>query len=248
MLSTMKYKWRRSRRKDQHHKGQFIRSRTFLLWFFRLLLILLVIDAFYLIHIWPDWTTFRKGTVQKSNFIKNYQRQQHRLPPLRWQPVRLNTIPHRLRHAVIVAEDARFYSHNGFDIFAFQEAMQSNLEKGRFKYGGSTISQQTVKNMFFSASRNPLRKWHELIFTIGMELNVSKDRIMETYLNIAEFGKGIYGVEAAAHAYWNIPVNNISVQQAIELAATLPSPVKHNPATRTQTFMRRVKKITAYVR
>ena len=152
-----------------------------------------------------------------------------------------------MRHAVIVAEDARFYSHNGFDVFAFQEAMQSNLEKGRFKYGGSTISQQTVKNMFFNSSRNPLRKWHELIFTIGMEFNVSKDRIIETYLNVAEFGKGIYGVEAAARSYWNIPVNRLTTQQAIELAATLPSPVKHNPHTRTRTFLRRIKKISAYM-
>ena len=246
MLSTLKYKWRRSRRK-QTKQGLFNRSRTLLLWSFRLLLLMLVIDAFYLVHIWPDWTSFKNGSVKKSNFIKNYQVRQHKLAPLKWQPVRLGNIPHRLRHAVIVAEDARFYSHNGFDIFAFQEAMQSNLEKGRFKYGGSTISQQTVKNMFFSASRNPLRKWHELIFTIGMELNVSKERIMETYLNVAEFGKGIYGVEAAARAYWNIPVTNINVQQAIELAATLPSPVKHNPATRTRAFMRRVKKIHAYM-
>lgn len=247
MLSNIKYKWRHYRRENKRQKNWFGRSRKLLLWSFRILLIMLIVDAFYLVHIWPDWTNFKKGTIQKSNFIKNYQSQHSNLPSLKWNPVRLRDIPHRLRHAVIVAEDARFYSHNGFDIFAFQEAMQHNLEKKRFKYGGSTISQQTVKNMFFSASRNPLRKWHELAFTIGMEFNVSKDRIMETYLNVAEFGKGIYGVEAASRAYWNIPVSRISVQQAIELAATLPSPVKHNPATRTHTFIRRVKKIRAYI-
>ena len=249
MLSTLKYKWRRFKRKNQPSPW-FSRSRKVLLWSFRALLLFLVIDTFYLFHIWPDWQSFNKGTIKKSNFIKNYQvqyRQQNNLPPLYWRPVTLNNIPHRLRHAVIVAEDARFYSHNGFDVFAFQEAMQSNLEKGRFKYGGSTISQQTVKNMFFNSSRNPLRKWHELIFTIGMEFNDSKDRIIETYLNVAEFGKGIYGVEAAARSYWNIPVNRLTTQQAIELAATLPSPVKHNPHTRTRTFLRRIKKISAYM-
>ena len=250
MLSPLKFKWHRYKQKRPPGKGWLNRSHKLLVWSCRIFLLLVVIDSFYLITLWPDWEAFNKGKVRKSNFIKNYQAQsqtQKNLPPLKWNPVRLHNIPHRLRHAVIVAEDARFYSHNGIDVFAFQEAMQHNLEKMQLRYGGSTVSQQTVKNMFFNSAKNPLRKWHELIFTLGMEFNSSKNRILETYLNVAEFGKGIYGVEAATRSYWNIPVYKITTQQAIELAATLPSPVKHNPDTRTPAFMRRVNKISAYM-
>lgn len=125
--------------------------------------------------------------------------------------------------------------------------MDHNIEKLEMKYGASTISQQTVKNMFFSASRDPLRKWHELIFTISMEFFVPKKRILETYLNIAEFGPGIYGVEAASRRYWGIPASKLSPRQATELAATLPSPKKHNPQTRSRYFKRRANKIQRHM-
>ena len=148
--------------------------------------------------------------------------------------------------ALIVAEDANFYSHRGVDIDALKEAMEYNLSEKRLIYGGSTISQQTVKNVFLSPSRNPLRKWHELVLTIGMERSLSKKRILEHYINVAEFGRGIYGVDAAARYYWGIPASRLSIRQAIELAATLPSPVDNNPKTRTNFFNRRIKKIRRY--
>ena len=148
--------------------------------------------------------------------------------------------------ALIVAEDSRFYTHAGVDLEAFQAAMEENISKKQFIYGGSTISQQTVKNMFLSASRNPLRKWHELVITLGMERNLSKKRILEIYLNVAEFGRGVYGVEAASLHYWGVPSSELSARQAIELAATLPSPIKHNPATRTRAFENRVRRISRY--
>lgn len=148
--------------------------------------------------------------------------------------------------AIIVAEDARFYSHSGIDMEALKAAMEYNLSEKRFIYGGSTISQQTVKNIFLSPSRNPLRKWHELLLTIGMERKLSKKRILELYLNVAEFGRGIYGVEAAARYYWGISAARLSARQSIQLAATLPSPVTHNPDTRTKIFNKRVRKISRY--
>ena len=215
-------------------------------WGIRVGLVLLALDLFYLIHIWPDWQEFNQGPIAKSRFIESYETRRKidkTLPQLRWRPVPLSRIPKKIQRAVIVAEDARFYTHNGFDVIAFREAMDYNLQKGKMKYGASTLSQQTVKNMFFSASRNPLRKWHELIFTLGMEFNVSKQRILETYLNIAEFGKGIYGVEAAAQHYWNQNVSSLNRWQAAQLAATLPSPVKHNPATRSKAFLQRAQRV-----
>ena len=215
-------------------------------WFWLLALIVVVLDVAYLVAIWPDWSVMRGARHVKSNFMQEYEQRRSndpRLPPLRWDPVPLNDIPAHLRQAVIVAEDARFYQHSGFDFLAFKEAMTTNLELGNFRYGASTISQQTVKNMFFSGSRSVLRKWHELVVTLGMELNVSKHRILQTYLNIAEFGPGVYGVEAAAQHYWGIPVSALTERQAVQLAATLPSPIKDNPATRTARFEDRVSRI-----
>lgn len=234
------------RQSHRRSRSPFKAYRRYLRWSVRLGLVLIALDVFYLIHIWPDWEQFSQGPVTKSRFIHNYEAQRKidkSLPPLRWQPVPLSRIPKQVQRAVIVAEDARFYSHHGIDLIAFREAMSYNLQTRQLKYGASTISQQTVKNMFFSASRNPLRKWHELILTIGMEFNVSKKRILMTYLNIAEFGEGIYGIEAAAQHYWESGVSSLNYWQAAQLAATLPSPLKHNPATYTPTFIHRARKI-----
>ena len=222
---------------------------TTLRWSWKILLLVFVMDTGFLIGIWPDWKIYAEGPIQQSSFIRNYisEHYHHRdWPNLRWQPVSINKIPRYMPRALIVAEDARFYSHSGIDTDALKRAMEYNLSEQRFVFGGSTISQQTIKNIFLSPSRNPLRKWHEFVLTIGMERNLRKKRILELYLNIAEFGRGIYGVNAAAQYYWGIPASRISVKQAIELAATLPAPVNHNPATRTKFFLKRVKKIARY--
>ncbi len=218
-------------------------------WSWRVLVVLIMMDLGYLIGIWPDWELYVDGPIQRSSFILSYEFDQHRhadWPKLRWNPVSIAAIPRSMVRAVIVAEDARFYEHEGVYIEALKEAMEYNLSEKRLVYGGSTISQQTVKNVFLNPSRNPLRKWHELLLTIGMERNLSKQRILEHYLNVAEFGRGIYGVDAAARYYWNIPASRLTSRQAIELAATLPSPIENNPKTRTPSFQNRVKKIRRY--
>ena len=223
-------------------------TRT-LRWGLRLLPILIMMDLGYLIGIWPDWELYTEGPIQRSSFIRSYESEQYRhadWPELRWNQVSIETIPQDLIRAVIVAEDARFFEHDGVDIDALTDAMEYNLSEKRLVYGASTISQQTVKNIFLSPSRNPLRKWHELLLTIGMERNLSKRRILEHYLNVAEFGRGIYGVDAAARHYWGIPASRLTSRQAIELAATLPSPVRNNPATRARSFQSRVTKIRRY--
>ena len=215
----------------------------------KILLLIFVMDTGYLIGIWPNWKIYAEGPIQQSNFIRNYitEHYHHRdWPRLHWRPVSVNVIPKHMIRALIVAEDARFYSHSGIDTDALQEVMEYNLTKNRFVYGGSTISQQTIKNIFLSPSRNPFRKWHEFVLTMGMERNLTKQRILEQYLNIVEFGRGIYGVNAAAQYYWGIPASELSVWQSVELAATLPAPVKHNPNTRTKFFLKRVKKIGRY--
>lgn len=222
---------------------------TALKWSWKIALLIFVMDTGYLIGIWPNWKIYAEGPIQQSNFIRTYISDHYRhrdWPELRWQPVSINEIPKHMLHAIIVAEDARFYSHSGIDTDALKSVIEYNLSIGRIAYGGSTLSQQTIKNIFLSPSRNPIRKWHEFVLTLAMERNLSKKRILELYLNIAEFGRGIYGVAAAANYYWGIKVSELSRQQALELAASLPSPVKHNPETRTKTFLNRVKKIKRY--
>lgn len=246
-LYRFKCYFRPRRRKRQTKVFRWWRS---LRWAGFILLILLAVDLFYLSLQWPDWKEIGRGTVPQSAFIQQYQqrRQQDKsLPPLHWQPVSRRHMPKHLKRAVIVAEDSRFYQHQGFDLKAFQSAMNHNLQVQKFKYGASTISQQTIKNLYLSSSRSPLRKWHELVMTMAMELNLSKDRILELYLNIAEFGQGVYGVEAAAQHYWQVPVSSLQPWQSTQLAACLPSPVKHNPKTGTKRFYKRARKIFRYV-
>jgi monofunctional biosynthetic peptidoglycan transglycosylase len=220
-------------------------------WSFYLLLLLVLVDGGYLASIWPDWRSYQQGPIQPSTFIRDYQSEQlvkPDLPQLRWNPVALQRIPESMIRAVIVAEDSRFYSHGGVDWEALGDAMEYNLARGRMVYGGSTISQQTAKNLFLSPSRNPLRKWHELILTLAMEHHLSKRRIMEYYLNVAQFGRGIFGVDAAARRYWGIPANRLSRRQAIELAASLPSPSATNPSARSKTYLNRINKINRHFR
>ena len=219
-------------------------------WALYLALLFILVDAFYLALVRPDWSRLAQGPIPKSRFISEYQkaqRQDRTLPPLQWRPVPLASIARSVRQAVIIAEDSRFYEHEGFDLIAFKEAMDYNLARGRFVLGASTISQQTTKNLLLSSSRNPLRKWHELILTWDMERHLRKDRILEIYLNIAEFGRGIYGVEAAARIYWQKPASALTWSEAAELAATLPGPKQHNPTTRTKRFRQRAQKIMRFI-
>lgn len=214
-------------------------------WTLRLLVAALVVDLLYLASIWPDWAALRKGPVPQTNFMVSYEsaRVRHHWPRVAWHPVSLSQVPRILVRAVLIGEDSRFYIHHGFDFVAIRDAWDYNWAEGRIVFGASTISQQTVKNLFLSPSRNPLRKWHEAVLTWGLEHHLTKNRILEIYLNTAEFGRGIYGVDAAARAYFGEPVSALTLPQAAELAATLPGPVKNNPRTRSRYFVRRAHKI-----
>ena len=212
-------------------------------------------DALYLAWLWPDWSTLARGPIPKSRFIQSYEESladeardgKRDLPALRWTPVPLPRIPRIVQRAVILAEDVRFYEHDGIDLEALQDAANYDLNKGRIALGGSTISQQTAKNLFLWPARSPLRKWHELVLTLAMERRLSKSRILEIYLNVAQFGRGIYGVEAAARNYWSVSASALNRRQAAELAASLPSPDQNNPQTRSARFERRADKVERYL-
>jgi monofunctional glycosyltransferase len=146
----------------------------------------------------------------------------------RYRFVPLNEISPDFQHAVIAAEDARFYEHHGFDWHAIQIAAEDDLEGGRTR-GGSTLTQQLVKNLFFGTNRSFLRKGAEASLVPVAELVLGKQRILELYLNVVEWGPGIYGAEAASRYYYRTPARACDRQQASRLAAILPSPLKRRP-------------------
>jgi monofunctional glycosyltransferase len=142
--------------------------------------------------------------------------------------VPLSQISPDFQHAVIAAEDARFYQHNGFDWQAIQSAAKDDMEGSRIR-GGSTLTQQLVKNLFFGTGRSILRKGAELTLVPVAELVLGKKRILELYLNVVEWGPGVYGAESASRYYYRTSARNIDREQSARLAAILPLPLKRRP-------------------
>jgi monofunctional biosynthetic peptidoglycan transglycosylase len=146
----------------------------------------------------------------------------------RYEFVPLSDIAPDFQHAVIAAEDARFYQHHGFDWEAMEIAAEDDLEGGRIR-GGSTLTQQLVKNLFFGTGRSILRKGAEFALVPVAELVLGKQRILELYLNVVEWGPGVYGAESACRYYYRTSARSIDRQQAAQLAAILPLPRKRRP-------------------
>lgn len=164
---------------------------------------------------------------------------------LRHQWVPYGRISSHLKRAVVAAEDARFLDHEGFDWEAIQKAMARNERRGRIVAGASTISQQLAKNLFLSSSRSWLRKAEEALITWMLETSMSKRRILELYLNFAEWGDGIFGAEAAARYHFGVPAAALSAEQAAWLAAILPSPRRYERGRTTAYIDGRVGTILA---
>lgn len=154
--------------------------------------------------------------------------------------------------AVIASEDGRFYSHHGFDFKAIESAARRNItEKGKNKLGGSTITQQTAKNVFLWPGRSWLRKGLEAYFTMLIELTWTKERILEVYLNSIEMGEGIYGAEAVAQEHFRIPAEQLTESQCALIAATLPNPRRFsslNPSSYVKKRQRQIVREMRYVR
>jgi monofunctional biosynthetic peptidoglycan transglycosylase len=140
----------------------------------------------------------------------------------RWVP--LKKISPYLRQAVVLAEDDRFYEHSGYDWEAIKKAAQVDWKKKRFARGASTITQQLAKNLYLSSAKNPLRKIKEFFIALKLERELSKDRILEIYLNVIEWGNGIYGAEAAAKHYFNTSAVSLDKYQAAFLSAIISKP------------------------
>jgi len=152
---------------------------------------------------------------------------------IRFQWVPYERISTHLKRAVIAAEDAKFLEHEGFDWEGIAKAREKNERKGRVVAGGSTITQQLAKNLFLSPSKSYVRKAQEAIIALMLEALLPKRRILELYLNVIEWGNGVFGAEAAAKRYFGIPASQLSAEQAARLAAMIPSPrrFERNPGS-----------------
>ncbi|WP_310446529.1 monofunctional biosynthetic peptidoglycan transglycosylase [Thiobacillus sp.] len=176
-------------------------------------------------------------------------RQQDKNPDaeLRHKWVPYDRISSHMKRAIVAAEDAKFNKHEGFDVEGIEAAVKKNLKKGRLVAGGSTISQQLAKNLFLSGERSFIRKGQEAIITLMIEATWSKRRILEVYLNVIEWGNGIYGVEAAARRYYKIPAAKLNRDQAARLAAMVPNPRWYENHRSSRGYQRRVAVIKRYM-
>jgi monofunctional biosynthetic peptidoglycan transglycosylase len=200
--------------------------------FFRFLLLWLVVGLFVawsfaaLLLVSARWIDPPTTAVQMQRRLQSWFHSGAYHKHYKFVP--MHQISPDLQHAVVAAEDARFYQHHGFDWHAIQLAAEEDLEGGKIR-GGSTITQQLVKNLFFGTSRSFVRKGAEVMLVPVAEAVLSKQRILELYLNVVEWGPGIYGAESASRYWYHAPARSVGRQQAAELAAILPAPLKRRP-------------------
>lgn len=181
---------------------------------------------------YPPVSQLKKENPKKTSFMEYREREWQTAgkkirPRQQWVP--LSRISPYLIKAVIIAEDDKFWKHEGFDYEAIQKAMEKDIKTKKFKAGGSTISQQLAKNLYLTPSKNPVRKMKEAILTWRIERTLTKKRIIELYLNVVEWGEGIFGIEAAARHYYGKPAAALGPEEAARLAVVLPNPRKWSP-------------------
>jgi monofunctional biosynthetic peptidoglycan transglycosylase len=202
-----------------------------------LFIALLLYQGWFAAHIWywvghnPDSSSFMRSRLE-------HLRENNPNSSLKQRWTSYARISDELKRAVIVAEDAKFSEHDGFDWEGIQKAMEKNQRRGRVVAGGSTISQQLAKNLFLSGEKNLWRKGEEAVITSMLEMLMDKERILEIYLNIAEWGNGVFGAEAAARHYYGVSAAGLNAEQAAHLAAMLPRPLYYE-RNRDSPFLQR---------
>jgi monofunctional glycosyltransferase len=213
--------------------------------FLRGLVVAASIGFIYIAYVYltlPDVRRLVRENPSTTAFMELRKReaeQAGRSPAIRQRWVPYSQISNNLRRAVLVAEDAAFFDHEGIDLKELRASLEHNWEEGRFERGASTITQQLAKNLYLSPSRNPIRKLKELLITRRLEAALSKRRILELYLNVIEWGDGIFGAEAAARAYFRKPASALSPEESALLAGAIINPREHNPAQPTARLLRR---------
>ena len=189
----------------------------------------------------PDVRPLRKENPKTTAFMELREREADKAgkkPRKLQQWVAYERISPSLKRAVIVSEDAAFFSHEGVDYDELEKSFEDSWKTGKRMRGGSTITQQLAKNLYLSPSRNPVRKIEELLIARRLEVELSKRRILELYLNVIEWGDGIWGAEAAARAYFQKPASALDADESALLAASIINPRRYSPA-RPSTFLLR---------
>jgi monofunctional biosynthetic peptidoglycan transglycosylase len=202
---------------------------TYWLIFISFFFILLVVVYLFVM---PDLSKLIKENPKKTALMECREKAfKEKKKPYRiyqsWVP--FSKISPYLVRAVLIAEDDKFWKHEGFDYEAIQKAVEKDLKAKKFNFGGSTVTQQLAKNLYLSPEKSVIRKISEALITWRMERVLSKKRILELYLNVAEWGEGIFGVEAASRHYYGKPSSQLTPEEAARLASVLPNPRKYNP-------------------
>ena len=195
---------------------------------------------------WPRVSALARGIPETTAFIDRWKSERRAAgkrdaPDWRWVPY-AEISPH-LKRAVLVSEDINFFQHHGFEAAEIETSIRDAIDGQRRPRGASTITQQVAKNLWLSPSRNPLRKIKEAILAWQLERSLDKKRILEIYLDVAEFGPGIYGAEAASRRYFGKSAAELDEHESARLAACLPNPRKWNPAGRSAVALRRTERI-----
>jgi monofunctional biosynthetic peptidoglycan transglycosylase len=193
--------------------------------------------AFYWLLTFPDVAGLARNNPTSTALMKARMTEafrEGRPTPILQTWVPLSRISPHLKKAVVVSEDAAFYQHKGFDWAGIQEATLRNLKAGQLHRGGSTITQQLAKNLYLSSDKTLLRKAHEALLALALERHLTKPRILELYLNVVEWGQGVYGAEAAARHHFGKASQDLTPGEAALLAAMLPSPRTYDPLRMTK--------------
>lgn len=199
----------------------------------------------------PDVSALRTSTPRTTAFIEQRRarlRREGLSDKIRRIVVPLSAIAPSMRSAAVLTEDENFYLHNGIDWAATKLAIETDLEKGEIRIGGSTITQQLAKNLYLSPSRSPWRKLREMAIAARMERALSKSRILELYLNSIEWGDRTYGVEAASRLYFGHPASELTLRESAALAAMIASPRLFDPRTHPRRLERRTARILLLLR
>ncbi len=192
----------------------------------------LVVAGFYFYLGLPDVSELKaKNPRTTALMVQRYReaKENDKTFRIRMQWIDFEAIPKLLRDTVRVTEDASFYQHKGVDFAELKEALIKNWKKGEYVRGASTISQQLAKNLYLSTDKSLIRKIKEYLIAIRLEKNLSKDRIFAIYLNVIEWGPGIFGVEAASQYYFHKSVSQLNLEEMVRLVAVIPKPLKINP-------------------
>jgi monofunctional biosynthetic peptidoglycan transglycosylase len=203
------------------------------------LLLVPVVWAGWVVATWPDVAALATEPPETTAFIERWrevQREAGEDDAVEWAYVAGSDISVHLKRAVVAAEDLEFFQHSGFSTHEMRAAVEEALEGGELR-GASTITQQLAKNLWLSPSRNPLRKLKEAVLTRQLEKHVSKQRILTLYLNVVEFGPGVFGAEAAARRYFGKPAAELDEWESALLSAGLPRPTSWNPDSDNERYL-----------